>query len=1655
MTNRHHNANPRSAAPRGDAVTWVGGNCGRHGSYVFYKAFRYHITSEPTRLPSLPNTPRGRTRDRRHQSEASRSDDADSPDDVARDVIGTEERILALGEFFFVQCRPEDPVCVGELQLLWHDKHSGQDLASTRLYYLPDTTPAGRTSQHGEDEMLAVSEKIVMRTTDLASWLVEPEEWNYGSPLLLTPKPPNGGVIQPTTPPLHRYSLLHSSVNMQDVLMERKALNTSTNTACCLHSNATAQEDGSPVQQTCQCNGARRHKAEVLMLSVSAYCRHKALMKRIEGTERDWLERPGAGLMLAALGIFTSDNPRARVVFCRDTFDYPQLFEHDLICEELAPVFKGRPRKKPKNKNGSNGSKLGNKKSSGSAGIRNVANKQENASSEKDGEALTPTRRYSSRRRSKRKSPQTSLYEQEFAPQSRSNKRSRRTSARTPTPVSELSDVKPRLEASSRSEPASPDSKTSVNGGYASEATVAQTIDAAAQAAVTNSWKKKTRPKRRPGRRSSTSALSIAIKNSLLENNPVSKENDSTENKTSQVPRPPSTSSCVSSSSDPSSRSSSPSIELRTRDLNTQAPTQRSDSPASVASSIASHDGLSSPSSGSPLDFTAIMSDDQCSVRANVTPLTTEDSESLRGLRDGKILESQSAFLELLYQFMRKRNTPIGRIPSLGFKKLDLWTFFKLSQEYGGYDMVTAKRLWKHVYDRMGGNPSCTSAATCTRKHFEKLLLPLEMHLRKTLRPKDNDLTKNKLDGEVEDVNSNSTTPLHISPQLRTFNGDAYFHNETSLHKPGKPATHSTATDQQSKRTEILVGKQQHYEKGATPLSSTNSTSCIAASVAPFVNFEALAHSVIRDELLANRGPHSSSQRHQNEHSLSPRPHDLTKTPDSHPASTRAETTRIITPSPSERQGVVTTVPSTQHSHFGPPLFSIRTRTHCPRSSGAPPPFVPTRSKPVQLLAEAGARLGGDNGEGSRSKPPMFDDKHDSERLAERHRNQQKRQFGEVSNPASSSPSSPKRPCPATSLTTPSPSNRRYDIRNLVSIPTEDNSKTRNPDIGSAKTFPNPDGPRQQVSETEATRLKYDPLIRRVFPDHRPTKVAPIGEHDAERTQSRQVTPKSHVTDRGVRNPDETNRPREEFVDRHWRPEVGIDRKRESEDAHRRSSATSSSGYYYPPKNNNTSHKEAYYRPVGMIASYREAKQRIQQQQQQKHTPSDPAPKPGHHTQQASSHEKMSGPHMVAEERKILRPSSPHRPSGNGTSHYQTPTPKPLMQKRDSQSYSHHHTPSHNARPPTKREPDSERKPFSASFSVDRLTAKSHDAPNPHKPQPPKQEPTQQRYPFVPGRVATPKQSPYADRCAPDRRSFPPSATGDPFRSQHSLSHPQGRNGATPTRLSKPEYIPDRSPRDGKSDIFATPPGRAKDPSPPVKHGSHLSPSARALLANLPPPVASAIYPYIPKDCPPHVLARILQETEKVIGITPGAPPVPPPLDIMARHQAHFTQQQKQLEHQTALQDAVLRQHLAGDPFRMISPQEQQAAAMDYLARAASAVNGGTAPNMQPGPDPALMASKLQMYQLYTQQLASLHQNVARQLQETAGPSVPQAAKLGHVTSSDMLQQLARISSGQIGNGTTAFPDLRNPSYLAATPQIPPQMTPEVAARLAYSIGRR
>ncbi|KAL0979414.1 hypothetical protein UPYG_G00184770 [Umbra pygmaea] len=90
----------------------------------------------------------------------------------------------------------------------------------------------------------------------------------------------------------------------------------------------------------------------------------------------------------------------------------------------------------------------------------------------------------------------------------------------------------------------------------------------------------------------------------------------------------------------------------------------------------------------------------------------------------------ERAFISHLHCYMKDRGTPIERIPHLGFKQINLWKIYKAVEKLGGYDSVTARRLWKNVYDELGGSPGSTSAATCTRRHYERLVLPFERQLR-------------------------------------------------------------------------------------------------------------------------------------------------------------------------------------------------------------------------------------------------------------------------------------------------------------------------------------------------------------------------------------------------------------------------------------------------------------------------------------------------------------------------------------------------------------------------------------------------------------------------------------------------------------------------------------------------------------------------------------------------------------------------------------------------------------------------------------------------------------------------------------------------------------------------------------------------------------
>ncbi|XP_072537213.1 AT-rich interactive domain-containing protein 5A isoform X2 [Salminus brasiliensis] len=114
------------------------------------------------------------------------------------------------------------------------------------------------------------------------------------------------------------------------------------------------------------------------------------------------------------------------------------------------------------------------------------------------------------------------------------------------------------------------------------------------------------------------------------------------------------------------------------------------------------------------------------SIREMENPEQT--NSSAEESRSGQPESEDRAFVINLYRFMKDRGTPIERIPHLGFKQINLWKIFKAVETLGGYDSVTARRLWKNVYDELGGSPGSTSAATCTRRHYERLVLPFERH---------------------------------------------------------------------------------------------------------------------------------------------------------------------------------------------------------------------------------------------------------------------------------------------------------------------------------------------------------------------------------------------------------------------------------------------------------------------------------------------------------------------------------------------------------------------------------------------------------------------------------------------------------------------------------------------------------------------------------------------------------------------------------------------------------------------------------------------------------------------------------------------------------------------------------------------------------------
>jgi len=158
--------------------------------------------------------------------------------------------------------------------------------------------------------VLTISEKVVVRVHDLATWLSPTLEWSWGREVSYPTSPASSPEASPLRYEMPQPQVLTDpGIDFSDVDKQQKEYEGNV-------TNSRRPDCGS--------------QTKVVVLSYPRYCRYRALLCRLEGAEPSWL----CSSIAAAVGGFTA-TPGTRVLFCRDTFDYPDLETHELLCNHL------------------------------------------------------------------------------------------------------------------------------------------------------------------------------------------------------------------------------------------------------------------------------------------------------------------------------------------------------------------------------------------------------------------------------------------------------------------------------------------------------------------------------------------------------------------------------------------------------------------------------------------------------------------------------------------------------------------------------------------------------------------------------------------------------------------------------------------------------------------------------------------------------------------------------------------------------------------------------------------------------------------------------------------------------------------------------------------------------------------------------------------------------------------------------------------------------------------------------------------------------------------------------------------------------------------------------------------------------------------------
>lgn len=90
------------------------------------------------------------------------------------------------------------------------------------------------------------------------------------------------------------------------------------------------------------------------------------------------------------------------------------------------------------------------------------------------------------------------------------------------------------------------------------------------------------------------------------------------------------------------------------------------------------------------------------------------------------VAAERDAFYRKLHAFRDAIGEPIQRLPTLGFKELDLWVLYKEVIKRHGIDAVIAKKQWKEVAEALQLPSSCTDSGFRLRLHYKKYLEAFE-----------------------------------------------------------------------------------------------------------------------------------------------------------------------------------------------------------------------------------------------------------------------------------------------------------------------------------------------------------------------------------------------------------------------------------------------------------------------------------------------------------------------------------------------------------------------------------------------------------------------------------------------------------------------------------------------------------------------------------------------------------------------------------------------------------------------------------------------------------------------------------------------------------------------------------------------------------------